>query len=273
MDLLLLRQALVLIASAISAFTDWKTGLVLDKITYPLIAIGVVLNVLEQQWLGLALGAIVFALGYAFYYTGKIGGGDVKLFAGTAMTLPFFEKGIFLLNALFVGAILAVVFFTAYFAGKYLLKNGLNFGENKKGIMNAAMVGAFLVLYLFLILQLNVLSLYSIAMLAVALAFGLVFVALEKGIRREFFLKKVKLKDLEEDELLAIEFEKPQTIKLLDLKLKGVLGKKEIEKLKKAGMEEALVYRNAPRFAPFFFLGCLVAVLFPNALQLFFLRL
>ncbi len=273
MDLLLLRQAIVLIASAISAYTDYKTGMVFDKITYPLIAIGVLLNLLEQQWLGLALGIIVFVFGYAFYFGGKIGGGDVKLFTGIALVLPFFGNGIFLLNALFVSAVIAVVCFTAFFAGKYLLKKGLDFNENKKGILNAALFGGVLLLYLFFVFQLRVLSLFSIIALAIPLLFGLVFLAFEKGIRKEFFLKSIKLSELEEDELFASEFEKPETVKLLGLKFKGVLGKPEIEKLEKAGIKEVLVYRDAPRFAPFFFFGCLVAMIFPNLLELFFLRL
>jgi Flp pilus assembly protein protease CpaA len=273
MVLLLLRQAIVLLATGISAYTDWKTGLILDKVTFPLIAIGIGLSLLEQQWIAFAVAAIVFALGYAFYYAGKIGGGDVKLFTGIALVLPFFGKEIFLLDALLLSAVLAVIAYTVFFAGKFVLKNGLRLEENKKGIANAVMVGAFLLLYFFLIFQLHALSLYSIALLAIPLLFGLVFMALEKGIRREFFLKKVKLQELEEDELLATDFEEQKTLKLLDLKFKGVLGKKEIEKLKTAGIQEVFVYRNAPRFAPFFFLGCLVAMVFPNLFSLFFLRL
>lgn len=272
-DLLLLREAIVLLAGAVSAYADYKTGMVFDKITYPLIAVGMLLNLLEQQWLGLALGAIVFVLGYAFYFSGKIGGGDVKLFAGIALVLPFFGNGIFLLNALFVSAVIAVVAFTAFFAGKYLLKKGLDFNENKKGIINALLFGAVLFLYLFFVFQLRVLSLLSIMALTVPLLFGLVFLALEKGIRKEFFLKKIKISELEEDELFAAEFENPETLNLLGLKFKGVLGTKEIEKLEKAGIKEILVYRDAPRFAPFFFIGCLVAMIFPNLLGLFFLRL
>ena len=272
-DFLLLRQAIVLIASAVSAYTDWKTGLVYDKITYPLIAIGAILCVLEQQWLGLALGIIVFVAGYAFYFAGKIGGGDVKLFSGIAFTLPFYGKGIFLLNVLFFGAMLAIIFFTFYFAGKYFLKHGINYKENKKGIAQAVLFGVFLALYLWIVIQLRVLSLVSIALLAVPLAFGLVFLAFERGIRKEFFLEKVKLEKLEEDELLAAEFEKPETLEALDLKFKGVLGKTEIEKLRKAKIKEVLVYRNAPKFAPFIFFGCAFAMAFPNIVNLFFLRL
>jgi hypothetical protein len=128
-------------------------------------------------------------------------------------------------------------------------------------------------LYLFFVHQLGIMSLYSIGLLAVPLVFGLVFLALEKGIRKEFFLKNIKLSELEEDELFASEFEKKETIDLLGLKFKGVLGKEEIEKLKKAGIKEALVYRDAPRFAPFFFMGCVFAIAFPELLGLFFLWL
>jgi Flp pilus assembly protein protease CpaA len=273
MELLLIRQAIVLAASAIAAVTDWKTGYVYDWLTYPLIVIGIALNVLEQQWLGLALGIAVFVFGYAFYFAGKIGGGDVKQFTGIALVLPFFSKGIFLINALFIGAMLAVVFYTAFFATKYLLKKGLRFEENKNGIKNACLFAIALALYFFLIFQMHALSLYTVVLLGIPILFGMVFVALERGIRKEFFLKRVKLKDLEEDELAATEFESKKVNELLDLKLKGVLGKQEIEKLKKAKIESVLIYSNVPRFAPFFFLGSIIAMQFPNLLQLLFLRL
>lgn len=275
MDLLLLRQAVVLLAGAVSAYTDWKTGLVLDKITYPLIAIGIALNVLEQQWIGLALGMAVLVFGYAFYFTGKIGGGDVKLFTGVAFALPFFGNGIFLLSSLFVGAIAAVVFFTAFFAGKYLLKKGINFKENKQGFLNALMFGAVLLLYLFFVLQLHVLSLVSIIALAVPLLFGLVFLAFERGIRKEFFLKRAKLSELEEDELLATEFEDKKNSCTAGFEAERNLGNKRNRKIKESKNKRSAGLQECPEVCPVLFPGLLncngfpkpAATVFPQALN------
>ena len=43
-DFFLVRGAAALIASAAGAYTDYKTGLIYDYITYPLIALGILLN-------------------------------------------------------------------------------------------------------------------------------------------------------------------------------------------------------------------------------------
>ena len=129
-DLLLLRQAILLAGCGTAAFTDARTGLILDRITYPMIALGILLNLWEWELAGLALGAGVFAIGYAVYYMGKLGGGDVKLFTGIAFLLPFFDGKVFLLNALFAASILAVVFYSAYYVSRYARK-GIDWNEKK----------------------------------------------------------------------------------------------------------------------------------------------
>ncbi|MDO8624714.1 MAG: A24 family peptidase, partial [Candidatus Diapherotrites archaeon] len=113
-----LAPALVAIATAAAAYTDYKTGYIYDHITYPLIAIGVILRLWSQDWMGLGLGIAVFAVLYAFYWTGKLGGGDVKLFTGMALVLPFYQKQIFLLNVLFFAALLALLFYALYYLYK-----------------------------------------------------------------------------------------------------------------------------------------------------------
>ena len=59
LGLLLLRQAIVLIGTLAGGYTDAKTGLILDRITYPMIALGILLSLVEGQWLFLGIGAFV----------------------------------------------------------------------------------------------------------------------------------------------------------------------------------------------------------------------
>ena len=90
-----------------------------------------------------------------------------------------------------------------------------------------------------------------------------------KGIRRNFFLKSIPLKELDEDELIAWEFLSEDLRKALDLKVKRIIGETEKEKLKGLGVKEVLVYRDLPRFGPFIFIGVVLALLLPD----FFLSL
>jgi hypothetical protein len=95
--------------------------------------------------------------------------------------------------------------------------------------------------------------------------------ALEKGIRKNFFLKKINLSELEEDEVIAAEFLDEKTRKALELKTKGILGEKEKNKLEKAGIKEILVYRNLPPFAPFVFIAIIIILALPEITGLLFI--
>jgi prepilin signal peptidase PulO-like enzyme (type II secretory pathway) len=270
MELLLVRQMAVLISSGIGAWTDYKTGLINDWITYPLIALGLVLNLIEWNLIGIGLGLIVFLIGFIAYYSGKLGGGDVKLFAGIALMLPFFEGKLFVLSALFFGSIASVLFYGMYYPLKYFRK-GIDFELNKKRIQMSFLLFVFLIIYFWFMNSFGVVSIEILALVFIVVLVGLMFFALEKGIRKEFFLKKIKVTELDEDEVLVLdeklieEQNEIQKIKeLLSLKFKGVLGEKEKQKLINAGIKEVFVYRNLPKFGPFIFVGCVLAMVLPS---------
>lgn len=262
-ELLVLRQAFVLAGSGAAAYTDARTGLIPDKITYAMIVAGILLNLFEQQWLWLGLGLAVFALGYLVYYTGKFGGGDVKLFTGIAFLLPFFHEGFFLLDALFASCLLGISFYSVYFLARYSRK-GFDLGENRPGILKAVAFGIAISAWLSGMTAIGVLSLQSALVLGLPLMLAVVFMAFEKGIRKRFFLRKVRLESLEEDEIVASEFLSEAARKAIGLGVKGVLGEKEIERLKTAGIKEVPVFRGMPPFGPFIFLGCVAAMLMPG---------
>ena len=263
MEFLLLREAIVLLACAVSAYTDWKDGLILDKITYPLIGIGIALNLLENDLAVFILPVAVFVTGYAIYYAGKVGGGDVKLLAGIAMVLPSVRGEIFIFNAMLIASSSAIVFLSAYFVSKYA-RTGIDWKENSRGTMRALMFAAFIAAYFWFLLQWKIMPLSGIIVFAVPVAFALVFLALEHGIRKNFFLQEAKLPELEEDEIVAVEFLDSKVLEKLGLKFKGVLGEKEIGKLKEMGLKTVPVYRKLPAFAPFILLGAVVAIAWPG---------
>ena len=252
-----------------AAYTDARTGLILDKITYAMIAAGILLNVVQGEWFWLVIGAAVFAIGYVIYYMGKIGGGDVKLFTGIAFLLPFYQGQFFLLNALFAACILAVVFYSIYYLSKYARK-GINWKENQQGIQKAIIFGIIIGAWLVIISITRVVSVTAMLILGITLGLALLFLAFEKGIRRNFFLKEIPISKLEEDEVIATEFLKQGIRKKLGLKFKGVFGEKEKTMLKELGVSKVPVYRNMPPFGPFILLGCIAAMIWPDILGLIF---
>lgn len=270
-DLLIAREAILLIAVAVSSYTDLKTGLIYDKITLPLIGIGIVLNLVEYVlygYLPFLVAGLVFVLGYIAYYFGKIGGGDVKLFTGIALVLPFAGEAIAILPIIFYSAIAGAVFLSIFYLVKYA-RIGINLQENIQGIKNSLFLGAVVAIYFWFVYSNDLLKIQWIYAMAVPISFALLFLALEKGIRKNFFLKKVKLKELEEDELIALEFLDEKLKKKLELKGKALIGKKEKEKLKELGVKEILVYRNLPKFAPFILIGTIAVIAFPELSALF----
>jgi len=268
-ELILIRQAIVLVGCGAAAYTDAKTGLILDKITYSMIAAGILLNIFQGEWAWLAVGAAVFAIGYIIYYMGKVGGGDVKLFTGIAFLLPFYQGQFFLLNALFAACILAVLFYSAYYLLKYARK-GIDLKENKHGIGKAVLFGIVIGIWLVIVSITQVVSVTALLTLGIVLGLALLFLAFEKGIRRQFFLKEIPISKLEEDEVIATEFLKHGIRKKLGLKFKGVFGEEEKAKLKNLGVAKVPVYRNMPPFGPFILLGCIAAMLWPDIIGLIF---
>jgi prepilin signal peptidase PulO-like enzyme (type II secretory pathway) len=67
MDLFILKLVIVLIATGISAYTDFKTVYIYDWLTYPFIAIGLVFTFVEGTYvMGLLFAALIFCLEFCY---------------------------------------------------------------------------------------------------------------------------------------------------------------------------------------------------------------
>jgi Flp pilus assembly protein protease CpaA len=264
-DLLLLREIIVVCAVAAAAYTDYKTGLIYDWITYPLIAIGLLLNLFEFSIAAYLLAGIIFVAGYALYYTGKIGGGDVKLFTGISIVLPFLNNRIFIFDVIVAAAVVAVIFLSAYYVLKYA-RIGIKFKENKKGIVRSGILGIGILVYFAFLLQTGIAAVQTIVLFGITMLFALVFLALENGIRKNFFLERVNVEELEEDELIAADELDATTKQKIGIGVKGIADDEVLSKIKESGITMVPVYRNLPKFAPFVLVGCVTVVVFGNAL-------
>lgn len=88
---------IAILACVYASYSDIKDGVIKNKLTFPLIGIGIVLNGIyafmtsNPMFLILCVicTAVIFALGYLFWKFGAWAGGDVKLFTALAALLPF----------------------------------------------------------------------------------------------------------------------------------------------------------------------------------------
>jgi preflagellin peptidase FlaK len=91
----------IIIAIAVciyASYSDLRWGIIPNKLTFPLIGVGIILNGIYYITTGnllLLLGTLiitllVFLFGYLFWKMGAWAGGDVKLFTALAALIPFY---------------------------------------------------------------------------------------------------------------------------------------------------------------------------------------
>ncbi|BAW31246.1 MAG TPA: A24 family peptidase C-terminal domain-containing protein [Methanothermobacter sp.] len=94
---MLLSVFIALVASLYAAYTDLKNGIIPNRLTFPLIGLGILLDAIFSYQIGdllffvyaLIFTGIIFIFGYMLWRLGAWAGGDVKLFTGLAALLPF----------------------------------------------------------------------------------------------------------------------------------------------------------------------------------------
>ena len=250
--LLEIKIAIVILAGFMAAFTDYKTGYIYDWLNWPFIAVGAILAIFSPDVLWAFLEfAIVFILGFVFYHSGKIGGGDIKFFAGLALYFPFFNGTIFLVVVVILASFIALLFYGVYYFVLLLKEPNsqiyLSFG--------LSFIMSLIIFILFMV--------FSYWYLAVGLFifsfFAFISLLLKETIMEKFYTNKITISNLLDDDLINLDLLKE---KHKDLKLKAhgnmyPLDKKMYNKLKKdlPKNTKIIVYRNLPVFGPFIFLG------------------
>ncbi len=255
----LIQQLILLIGTLTGAITDIKTGYIYDWITYPMILLGIILSISQGQTNNLLYAGILFAVFFLAYKFGKLGGGDVKIFAGICLLNPYNNIN-FLATTIFSAALMSMIFYSAYYTIRYARK-GLSVKKNKEGIIKAGIMEIILITYLGLMAHYEALQMQTAFLLGIIFSLGMVFVALQKEIKKEFFDKKIRLTEIEEDEIISQN--NNQTILKL-LKGKELIEKREIELLKKTKITEIIVLRNLPKFGPFILLGVIIGTMYPD---------
>jgi preflagellin peptidase FlaK len=87
---------IAILACIYASYTDLKRGIIANKLTFPLIVLGIILNSIYAFLTGnlmilvytLLFTGTIFVLGYLFWKLGAWAGGDVKMFTALAALLP-----------------------------------------------------------------------------------------------------------------------------------------------------------------------------------------
>lgn len=111
--MLIIRIIILLVFCVIATYTDLKTGEIPNWLTFGLISIGIIFNLIFYPIitfifiLSIMLG--VYLLGRMLYNYMGFGGGDVKLYIGVASILPFMNDHIIILWVLLLSSGLALI--------------------------------------------------------------------------------------------------------------------------------------------------------------------
>lgn len=268
-----LRFAIVLIGALAASYTDIKTGLIYNKITYPLLAFGIIFALtdtfLERNPIYLLFPALISAFCYALYFLGKLGGGDVKIFSGIALLLPYYHGKPFFLSMLLIAALVSVMAISIFYLIKFFRIKKRPKIALDKDVVECILLGIALLFYFAIFSYLGLMEPLTAMLFFIPLIFALFFLALRKQIQGAFFLRWVSVDKLEEDEIVAKEFLDKETLSKIGAAFKGIITEKDKERLKRLGIKKIPVYRDLPPFAPFILIGIIIAYLYPD----FFLHL
>jgi archaeal preflagellin peptidase FlaK len=274
-DILILKMIIVLLATGIAAYTDNKTGYIYNWLTIPLAIVGLIFCILDyfifsSNLLGfigvMAIAGIIYLAGYLMYYFGKMGGGDIKLFVGIHLMLPYLNGQLTILWVLIFSSLLAVMIVSVGYLVK--LCRIIKFKElqkilskNKWKLYQLVAVSMLFLLILNYSIRVGVISSWFwIVIIPVFL--GMCIVILENEIRKYIYLVKKQVSKLEDGDVLAIEFMPKQLLSKLSIGSRLVLEEKDIARIKKLKLKSLPIYDNLPRFAPFIFLGVIFVFLF-----------
>lgn len=246
MDLFILKLVIVLIATGISAYTDFKTGYIYDWLTYPFIAIGLVFTFVEGTYvMGLLFAALIFLFGILLYYKGKIGGGDIKLFAGLALYFPVYNGYPFVLIVLFVSAFIALLIYGTIYL-YYLIRN-----PPKQFYI-------YLTIFILISVIITILfrtNIYFSIVLFYFMIISLISLTFKDIITKANYKEEISVKELLDDDLADLTFMNKGEMVPLDKKLFEEIK----SKLKET--DKIVVYRNLPIFGPFIFLGIILTMI------------
>jgi len=274
--LLIIKFCILLVAAGIGAYTDYKTGYIYNWITFPLIVIGLLFLIFESfifPILGyiyflkvLLYTAIIYGVGYLFYYFGKLGGGDIKLFLGINLLIPFVNNQMFILWVLILSSLSSVLIVST----KYLFILFKKLSSKQIKLIFKERIYKVLIYFVIFILfcyilnsSVKVLGFSKLTLLILLpILLGLFSVILEPEIKKYIYLCEKTLDKIEEGDVISFEFLSSDVIKKLNMKNRQVIEDKDLLIIKNLKLKTLPIYDNLPRFGPYIFIGIIFSVAF-----------
>ncbi|HOZ35688.1 MAG TPA: A24 family peptidase [archaeon] len=267
-----IRIILLLLAVALAAYFDYKTGYIYDWISIPLIAIGLIINIFTYSFKSLIpivlISAGIYLFGYFAYYFGKIGGGDIKLFIGIHMILPYLNNQLLIFWVIILSSLLSVMFVSISYAFKLNKKIKINkvlLKKKKSKIFKSAIL--FFVFLAFVIFATSTGDMPKIIYITIPpMFFGSIIIIFEDEVKKYIYLKQKPVAKLEEGDVFASEFATKELITKLKLGKRTVLEKEDIKRAKLLRLKALPIFDNLPRFGVYILLGVLCVLIFGSLL-------
>lgn len=267
------RIFLALLGMAVGTYYDlFNNKNVPEKFLYAFLAAAFLFNVVFFDYdvfvYAVVLAFILFALGFAMYRLGQLGGADVFVVASLALLLPIhpsylqvpFNYPLIFSVLIYGGAAFAL--YSLFFFAKILSK------KKTKSRPKYIYLALFLVYGLFAYMFFNA-PFFSMAYFAIAsilLLSSIIFLVYRDAIM-EATMEQVFVKDLEPEDVLVKE---KMDAHIKKMGIGNVLSQRDIEALRRSGTKHVWVYSNLPPFLPFLLAGLLLALFFGNQLFLVF---
>ncbi|MFA6048494.1 MAG: A24 family peptidase [Candidatus Micrarchaeia archaeon] len=282
------RVFVALLGTTFAAYEDWKTSFINDRLMLAMIAGGLLFDVASGDWnlIVYAVGgaALIFAIGWLLYRAGQLGGGDVLLFVGLHLLLPAIPLqtvnavqaavglqqyalvgemaaiiGLpFFLSVLLAASVFAMIGTTAFYA-RLLFKKGFS---PKPDFLLAAPFLLFTIGFLAIAVTTLAFSAVQMAFFAILFGCGIFLAAFKKQIEDELVIREITIKEIEDEDVLALDKMKPGLVKKYGLE--KVLTKEQVQRLKKLqkelGIKKFPVFKLLPRFGPYVLWGLLACL-------------
>ncbi|MFH1285373.1 MAG: prepilin peptidase [Candidatus Micrarchaeota archaeon] len=291
MELELIRIAIALIGCLLATYYDlFNQRNIPNNLTYPLVALGILVNLYPFSLASLAellpvfaVSLVVFCIGYLFYLRGSIGGADILVFTALSLLLPSAPNALRILpqRALLLSLpsfpfilslfILSGFLFALYMVAKYVLPavRDMQRGRVKTKKSNL-LVGIFLVLlaFAFSVLYTNAAvplsPVYLVLFTFLLLSTGF-FTLLKDHIAENYFIESVPVEKLEEEDVIMVE---KLDVKLVSkFNIKPLLTRDNIERIKQSGLKLIPVYTKLPAFMPYILLALILSLVFGDPLE------
>ncbi len=258
------RIALALLGTALAVYFDvFNNRNVPNNLLYGFLAAAVLANVVffdaDIVLYSAALTAILFAFGFLLYRTGQLGGADLFVVCSITLLLPIHPSFLdtpfnypLIFSTLLYSGVAFAVFSVFYFARLIVSSSG-------KPKANPVYLLLLLPYFFFAYIFINA-SFFSPVYFFIAsvLLLSTVFFLVYRKSINEAMMEKVKVSSLEGEEDVLVN-EKMKRI-MEDRGIGPVLGKKEVSKLREAGVKEVWIYSRLPPFLPFLLIGLLGAI-------------